>query len=170
MSSMSSVENSKGNSSHGGARPNAGRPKGSMNEETKEKKRVKAAIVERINKNADRLFNAQMSLAEGTSFLYRQDKDDKGKKLPAVQVTDPGEIKAFIDGEHQDDKSSYYYIATERPDNRSIDSMFDRSFGKPQQSIDHTSGDKPLPILGGITLVRADDSTEEDSPDQKPTE
>lgn len=132
----------------GGARPGAGRPKGSMNEDTKERMAAKKRFIQRVNKNADRLFNAQLALAKGTTILFRIDTDDKGRKQKPVIVKDEEEIMAYLDGELEDDNESYYYLATERPDNRAIDSMLSRSFGKPEERVDITSGDEPIqPVI-----------------------
>jgi hypothetical protein len=90
-----------------------------------------------VAKNADQLFNAQMSLATGAALLFRVDKDEKGKDLPAVQVTDSEEIKAYIDGEV--DQDGYYFITTKLPDNKAIDSLLDRTFGKAESKLDLTS-------------------------------
>jgi hypothetical protein len=79
----------------GGARPNAGRKKGKLEPQTIERAKVLKAFRERVAKNADQLFEAQMTLAMGVSMLFRVDKDTKGNDLPAVQVTDPEEIKRY---------------------------------------------------------------------------
>jgi hypothetical protein len=92
-----------------------------------ERAAVKQAFEERAAKNAARLFNSQMALAEGLQILFRVDKDSKGNDLPAVQVTDAEEIKSYIDGTTEG--SEYYFISTKTPDNRAIDSMLDRAFG-----------------------------------------
>lgn len=136
----------------GGPRPGAGRPKGSQNAETKDRRDAAEAYKQRVAENAEQLFNAQFSLATGVQLLFRVDIDDKGKNLPAVQVTDEKEIKDYIDGNLDDD--SYYFIAAQKPDNKAIKDMLDRSFGRPKESLDITSGDKPIQqpvIISAIT-------------------
>ncbi|MDQ0672949.1 hypothetical protein QFZ36_000510 [Pseudarthrobacter siccitolerans] len=149
----------------GGARPGAGRKPGVQEAATIERAAVLAAYRARVARNADRLFNSQLALAEGLQILFRVDKDSKGNDLPAVQVTDAAEIKAYIDGETEGEE--YYFISTKTPDNRAIDSMLDRAFGKAQQSIDLTSKGKelPTPILGGLSVnaLPSDDSNPQDS-------
>jgi len=122
----------------GGVRPNSGRPKGGMNKETKEKVKVQAKINQRILQNADKIFNAQMQLVEGCSYLYRIDQDDKGKKQKAVLVTCPKEIQKYLDDEVTD-QGTYYYMTAEKPNIKAIDSAFDRVFGKAHQSIEQTN-------------------------------
>ena len=108
--------------------------------------------VERVNKMVDELFNAQASIAQGVSYLYRIDKDDKGHDKPAVIETDPNVIKDYIDGK-LDDADSYYYITTERPDNRALDSMLNRAFGKPEEKIDITTDGKRIQQPAVISTI-----------------
>lgn len=113
----------------GGKRPGAGRPKGSLDTRTIEKKKAEQLFTDRVIKNVDKLFNAQISIAEGCSYLYRVDKVGKGSKEREehVLVEDPEEIKGYLDG---NTNGEYYYITTKTPDNKAIDSLMDRAFGK----------------------------------------
>lgn len=130
---------------NGGVRPGAGRPKGSQNKATKEKVKMEKLFNKKVMGSINRLFNAQMALAEGVMYLYRIDKDPKGKNDKPVIVTDPEEIQEFLADEI--DSDSYYYISTERPDNRAIDSLLDRIFGKPKQKHEHSGeGGEPIQI------------------------
>lgn len=129
MAGKASVQNGK----------KGGRPKGSLNKVTLEKRAVLDAFNQRVMLQADALFNAQFSLAVGTQKVFRIDEteDDKGKvKREHVLVTDPDEIKALLDehdGGNGEVDGSYYYITTAMPDNRAIDSMLNRTFGKPTE-------------------------------------
>lgn len=114
------------------------------------KSMVKKAFDQRVMTIANPLFNAQASLALGASFLYRIDKYEIKKaggvieyaKKPAVIVTDPNEIKDYIDhiaqggGYDEDDECEYYYIHTVKPDNQALDSMLNRTFGRAKESMD----------------------------------
>jgi hypothetical protein len=104
---------------NGGARPGAGRPKGKLSKLNEQRQKAKKRFIERVNKMVDELFNAQASIAQGVSYLYRIDKDDKGHDKPAVIETDPNVIKDYIDGKLED-SDSYYYITTERPDTERV--------------------------------------------------
>lgn len=140
------LENSKNNSSsYGGAREGAGRPKGSENEETRKRRIAEREYKERVVAHIHDLFNSQLALSKGLSYLYRIDEteDDKGKKIRKhVLVESPSEIRDVLDdlegstsgtsGEGDDEK--YYYITTKAPDNKAIDSMLDRVFGKAKQA------------------------------------
>lgn len=125
----------------GGAREGAGRPKGGENEETARRRLAERAYKERVVAHIHDLFNSQLALSKGLSYLYRIDEteDDKGKKIRKhVLVESPTEINDVLD--ELDGSSSgtcednYYYITTKAPDNRAIDSMMDRVFGKAKQS------------------------------------
>lgn len=113
----------------GGYRPNSGRPRGSKNKMTKDIKAREKTIKERIVKNLDELVNSQLSLAKGLFFMYEiRMRNVGGRRRPEhIQVTDPKKIKAFLDGELE---GEYYYISAKAPDNRAIDSLLDRAFGK----------------------------------------
>ena len=127
----------------GGKRQGAGRPKGSLNQSTIEKKKAEEMLTDRILKNVDRLFNAQLSLAEGNTYLYKIIETGSGKtaKREHVLVTNPDEIKQFLD-EHEGGSGTvddnYYYLTTKTPDNKAIDSMLDRVFGKAISKTEHT--------------------------------
>jgi len=136
---------------NGGARPGAGRPKGKLSKLNEQRQKAKKRFIERVNKMVDELFNAQASIAKGVSYLYRVDKDDKGKDMEAVLVTDPNEIKDYIDGVVDED--SFYYITTERPDNKALDSMLNRAFGKPEEKIDITSDGKRIQQPAVISTI-----------------
>lgn len=149
----------------GGARPGAGRPKGKQDKATLEKQKVQKELHRRIMKSTDRLFNAQISLAEGCNFLMRIDKDSKGNNKPAVVVESEAEIKDYLDENY--DSDSYYYITTQKPDNKAIDSMIDRVYGKATNNVDIKSdGEKIIPILGNVQTDNSDksgDSTEKEN-------
>jgi len=137
------LENSKNNSSWGGSRKGAGRHKGGENQSTKDKKASKKELDKKILKSVDQLYISQMMLARGCSYLYRIDKDAKGNNKKPELVDNRQEIEEYLRGEI--DADSYYFITTEKPDNKAIDSMIDRVFGRATQEI---QGD----ISGNITI------------------
>jgi len=135
-----------------------GRPKGKKSQATLEKERVLAEYRNKIMKHADILFRNQMHLAQGVSYLY---KWVKGKQKP-VLVTNTKEIEEYILTEmgtkiKKEDKidpnATYYFISTERPDNRAIDSMLDRTFDKPATPITGKDGG-PIQLQGIEINVR----------------
>lgn len=138
---MSQIENLKNISKHGGARKGAGRPKGKENQNTKERRIAEEEMRNRVIKSTDSLLNSQMALAKGEVNLYRVYYTGQGsKKQKHVDiVTDQETITEYLADSLNNGEDEYYYIATKSPDNRSIDSLLDRTYGKAKQSVDLTS-------------------------------
>ncbi len=136
-----------------------GRPKGSKSPITIEKEAALKAFREKVYTLADSLLYNQLSLARGQTFLYKIEKyyETVGKskvlrkKKPKL-VTAQWEIEAYLEGkidegEMEDFEDTYYFITTKEPNNQAIDSLLDRSFGKPSQNMDLTSGGEKLDTL-----------------------
>lgn len=164
------LENLKNDSSSswGGSRDGAGRPKGSMNPETIERMKVKAEFIKRVNNNAHKLFNAQFNLAVGEQYLMWKHKVGSGNKERVVveTITDEEVIKAYLDDTLDINDGEFYFISTKPANGMAIDSLLNRSFGKAEEKIDHTTNGKdlPTPILGGLTKnVQIDDGDKEAS-------
>lgn len=130
----------------GGARPNAGRPLGSENEQTRKKRIVEEEIKQRVLRSANKLINAQMSLAQGVQMLYVIEKTKRGANKKPRLITDQTIIEKFLAGELDNEPDEYYFITTERPDNRALDSLLDRIFGKAVSNLDITSDGEALII------------------------
>jgi len=135
----------------GGKQPGAGRPKGSKNANTIERDAALAQYKERVAKLTDSLMDKQLALAKGCSYLYRIDKDEKGKRQKPELVTDEKEIRAYLEGGY--DSETYYFITAEKPDLRAIQDMLDRTYGRAAQSMDVTSGGEKLEILSLLSEV-----------------
>jgi len=133
-------ETSKNNSSWGGPRKGAGRPEGQENEATKDKRIVQEEIKQRVLRSSDSLITSQMTLAKGIQMLYRIDEDDEGKKSKPILIESQEEIESYLAGEYEG-TSDYYFITTERPDNKALDSLLDRTFGKARQNIGIDGGE-----------------------------
>lgn len=119
-----------------------------MNLATKTYKQAQREMKLRIVENSQRLLDKQFALAEGCQYLmvvksYTDDSGKKRKGKPEV-VTDEETIREYLDGKLDGLDDEYYFITTERPDARTLDSLLDRAFGKARQSMDLTSGDRPL--------------------------
>lgn len=143
-----------------------GRPKGSKSSSTLEKEKVMKEVGVRIMENAQRILDAQLSIGLGQQFLYKIEKEKilgpKGgvtykSKRPEL-VTAENEIRSYLDGlveegemyDENDPSATYYFITTKEPSNFAIDSMFNRALGKPKDSVDITSGGKPIVIPAEI--------------------
>lgn len=129
----------------GGRKKGAGRPLGSMNEDTALRMRAEAEYRRRVVKLTNTLLNKQLQLAKGCSYLYRIDKDEKGKKMKPVLVTDRFEIQSYLEGEYEEE-DQYYYITTEKPDLKAMQDMLDRTYGKAINRTDLTTDGEALQI------------------------
>lgn len=127
-------ESSKNKSSWGGKRPGAGRARGSKNKKTIEQEVAMQEMRDRIIRSKDELLNSQMNLAMGVQMLYKIITDKDGNRHKPELVTSQEEIESYLAGEY-DSFTEYYFITTERPDNKAIDSLFDRVFGKATQPV-----------------------------------
>jgi len=136
-------ESLKEKSKWGGIRENAGRPEGSKNTKTKEMEKVEEEFRQRVLRSTHKLIDSQMNLAQGVQMLYRIDIDKDGKRNKPELVTDREEIESYLADDYEKN-SEYYFITTERPDNKAIDSLFDRVLGKSTQKIE---------LGGGIDLT-----------------
>lgn len=157
----------------GGARPGAGRKKGKLEPQTIEKMQVKKAFIDRVNKNADKLLNAQLTVALGVQYVFYRYKitykDKNGTKKTRwskfERVTDEEVIKQYLDGDFEGSDDEYYMITAEKPDTKTIDSLIDRSFGKAPQNI-KIEDERPDPIkqlLSKFGLLEDEDENEGES-------
>lgn len=134
MAGKASIENGK----------KGGRPKGAKSQATLEKEAVLRVFRQKVMESADVLFQSQLALARGYTYLYKIEKEriegPKGgvsyrAKKPAL-VTATWEIEAYLMGlidEEEIDKgpeATYYFMVTKDPNNMAADSMLDRTFGK----------------------------------------
>jgi hypothetical protein len=121
----------------GGKRPNAGRKRGSLGKATIERKIALEELKARVLKSMHNLLNSQMNLALGVQMLFVIKTDKKGNRSKPQLITDQGTIEKYLAGDLDYRKNEeYYFITTERPDNKALDSLFDRTFGKATQPID----------------------------------
>jgi hypothetical protein len=122
-----------GSNKNGGARPGAGRPKGGMNEDTKIRMIAKKHFIDRVAKNTDKLFNAQLNKAIGETYLMRVTTIGKVKETEVV--TNQETIKAYLDDTLEADDNEYYYISTKPTDNMAIQGLLDRAFGRAAEKV-----------------------------------
>lgn len=163
------LENLEEKPKWGGVRPNSGRPTGSTNKATKEKKEAEQYFKDRVVKSIGKIVNSQMNLAQGCQMLFKIEttKDDKGRETKSrpILITSQDEIENYLAGEYEDG-DDYYFITTKRPDNRALDSLVDRVFGKARQNIGLDGGDIDKPIRL-FNYVRDNNSDNEDSEDDE---
>lgn len=129
----------------GGAVPGAGRKPGQKSAATIERDEALRQFRERVAGNVHKLFNAQMDKAIGEKYLMCVRTIGKGAKArrETIIVEDVEIIKAYLDDTLDTGDDKYYFMTTKPADNHALDSLLNRAFGKPQESIDLTSkGDK----------------------------
>lgn len=108
------------------------------------KAREAEAVRTRITRHVKQLLNAQIALATGTSYLYERD-DFGGSHL----VTDQATIEAYLRGE----RPAYFFVTTDKPDNRAIDSLMDRAYGKAASSDDTLTRPQVVVLVGQGTVA-----------------
>lgn len=144
----------KNNSKWGGKREGAGRPVGAMNQRTKDKKEAERELKQRIVENSQRILDKQLSLAEGCQYLfvirYEEGENGKRRKGKPELVTDQEIIRDYLDGKLEGNQDEYYFMTTERPDSKVLDSLLDRAFGRASQTLDLESGGQPLQAVAMI--------------------
>ena len=167
------IENLKKKSNWGGKRKGSGRKEGGENQATKDKRTVEKELKQRIMRSKDSLLNSQMNLAKGCQFLFvietiKFKKDGMWKeerKKPRI-VEDQYTIEKYLAGDLDSEKDEYYFMTTQKPDTRAIDSMFDRVFGKARQNIGLDGGEEGEPIvIDGFNFIK----NEDDNSDNKIT-
>jgi len=128
----------------GGKRPGAGRKKGRKDNATIIREKAEEAFKQKILGVLDSLFTGQVTLAQGCQYLFKietkrwKTKNGKWKekrKAPKV-VKNPEEIEAYLRGDYDGSRDEYYFLTTDKPDNKAIDSLVERVFGKAKQSLD----------------------------------
>lgn len=133
-----------------------GRPPGTKSAATLEREAVYREYKQKVLAVTDVLFNSQLHLARGVTYLYKIEKElvvgPRGgkkyiKKRP-VLVESQAEIEAYLMGKYvegdedneDDPNATYYFLTAKAPDNKAIDSMMDRAYGKAVQPFSNPDG------------------------------
>ena len=128
-------------------RPGAGRKPGSKSPATLEREAALKAFREMVLGQVLPLFQSQLLLAKGLTYVYRVTIGERGGRSEPELVTNQDELHEAIQsissgagfGEIVEDVGGedgealthrYYFITTKAPDNKAIDSMLDRALGK----------------------------------------
>ena len=138
------LETLKKQSNWGGKRKGAGMPKGMKTKKTRERLEAENYFKQRVLDSIEGLVDSQMNLAKGCQYLFKikkiyVEKEDKyvvPKGAKPEIVKSQTEIASYLAGDFDDrDECDYYFMTTEKPDNRALDSLVDRVFGKAKQNI-----------------------------------
>lgn len=156
------IETSKPKSNHGGARPGAGHPPGKKTERVIEREATLRAFKDRVAKNADRLLNAQMDLAVGEKYLMVVTTVGEGAKerRETTVVTDIELIKQYLDSDGDasfGEENEYYFMTTKPANNQALDSLLNRTYGKPAESVDVTSNGNTLSNIIYMPAKKSED-------------
>jgi hypothetical protein len=136
----------------GGKRKGAGRKKGTLNPKTIERDEALRQFKQRVMEATAHLQNAQIGLAKGSQYLFKI-KTFKGQKSDPILVKDQWEIEAYLRGDFDDEEyktgnnTVYYFLTTKDPDNRALDSLFNRTYGKALDSLEITNPDGNLKTI-----------------------
>lgn len=157
---MAEVENLKEiqDKKWGGKRTGAGRPNHSKNPNTIAREEAAKQFKQRVARNVDRLFNAQIDLALGEKYLMVITTIGEGAKQrrETTIVTDPEKIKEFLDSEEDPkfgEENEYYFMTTKAANNMALDSLLNRSFGKAAEKMDLDVTSKGEKIEGNTQLA-----------------
>lgn len=113
--------------------------KGKKTAKTLEREIVQNEIQQRVLRSHGVILDSQMSLAKGNNMLFVIKSHMEGKKRvqgKPILVEDRATIEAYLAGELEDEEDEYYFITTKVPDNNAIKDLWDRTFGKPKETID----------------------------------
>lgn len=133
---MAEKPNSKSHSKkNGGARPGAGRPKGKKSPVTIEREEALRQFRERVASSTHKIFEAQLNLAIGETYLMVIRTIGKGARARRETeiVTNPHVIKDYFDGNLGESDEEYYFISTKPANNQALDSLMNRTFGRPKE-------------------------------------
>lgn len=150
----------------GGARPGAGRKPGKMEAGTIARMKALEKYKKRVMSQTTRLLDAQLTLARGVTTLWRIPKEievkrnrqgeeyELEKRGKPEMVTSQLVVAQYLAGDFEKDpKADYFFITTDKPDNRALDSMLDRTYGKATQPLTGDPED-PNGLRVGVVMYK----------------
>lgn len=148
---MNQISNNK--KKNGGARPGAGRKKGSVTQKTLDMQAALKRYRERANRIGDALFESKVTEALGYHKMVRIELGKKNKKTGTITktkelytVTDPEEFDHLLATGVLD--VDYMLVVAAHPNYKAAESIENRSWGKPTETVQHEGSDGgPLRII-----------------------
>lgn len=141
------------------------RKKGVKALEEVSKEVIEEEVNKRIGHHAHKLLNAQLSLALGTQHLYKvkvkYKKNGEQEKTHHL-VTDPEEIREYLDNPAKVEGNDYFVITTKTPSETAINSALDRLLGKASTKV--VGANNPDGSEGPIKVVVANFSPQQETP------
>lgn len=142
---------------NGGARPGAGKKKGTKHQSTIDREKILEEAKNIIAGRTRKLIDTQTILAMGAIKIYKIHYHWEGsaKKRTLIKdkpeiVDNDEEIIHVIDWEfgsgamgnpsdhnNEDEEYDYYFVMTKEPDNQALNSLMDRTFGKATENKNH---------------------------------
>lgn len=147
----------KPKTTHGGVRPNGGRPKGSLNKKTVDIKIARDMMQQAIASKTQELIVTEFRLAMGGGRLMKRWKELQGElkrgKNPrgnevmrwrTERVTDEYDFEIYMSLEHdkngrakdKDEGVEYFYFEGSNPNLMALTNLLDRAFGRPKESLE----------------------------------
>lgn len=121
--------------------------KGTRNKATVDREKELEEFKNLTARRRKTLWSAQMVLAMGSIQVFRIDTETVGqgknkktfKKKPVLVTNTEEIIKAldfeYAEGDDPNDEETYYFVTTKDAENKAIDSLLDRTFGKAKESV-----------------------------------
>lgn len=123
---------------HGGKRAGAGKPKGQVSAHRRAKLASTKLFEQRIMKELQPLIRSQFNLAHGVMVMFAK---GAGKDAKFAKVTSQPQIEQLINGKGENGED-YYYLSTQEPDGRMLDSLMNRICGKPVDMFPEPENDE----------------------------
>ncbi len=118
----------------GGARPGAGKKKGTLWPSTILKQKARERLTQLVYAQLEAMVEAQFDNAKGLKHFFL--RDPKTKQF--IRIDDPVKIELALNcGE----EGSYYWIHTKDPSTQAFTALTDRAFDKPAEHVEMTGAD-----------------------------
>lgn len=121
----------KAKGSHGGARPNSGRPAGGENTATIAKRETREAICAIVRKELEPIVKAQVLNAQGVSYMMLRQKDGSFTRATDVKQIDAACAAGSI----------AFQIFTQQPNQQSAAMLLGYAADKPIEPHEHSGED-----------------------------
>lgn len=115
---------------HGGSRPGAGRPEGTLQPQTIEKNLLRERLRQKVAQEFDPLIDAQVANAKGIKYLVARDKQGKFSRITE------DELKKILDGDDPDRVA--IEVWDKDPSVQAFTDLMNRAIDKPIEPIEHS--------------------------------
>lgn len=144
-----------------GRKPGPGLPKGYKFQHTLERETARRHFEGRILAELDPLIDAQLDLSKGLMVMFSREKDKDGKRTGRMyRVVNPEEMLELLNGKNDQGKDNengeeYYYLSAKDPDQKMLDSLMNRVFGRPKETLEVQPGES-VTVLDIIKALEPD--------------